>query len=405
MDTPTFYMWFANHFISQLPLQRPVVLLVDSHESHIDLETFELAKKNNIHIYALLKNATHLVQPADVGLFGAMKQSWYKHVRIHNQQNPNTDMTKKNFCSVFKQTWEEVMRPSILVDAFKKSGIFPLDRAKITDDMVKPSLVYSTSSASATSFTCTTAVSPSTRPSIATSPDSAPPTSAAVASETNPPGVVSSKISSPKKRAAFDALETTLRTPTKLKYRRRVEEGYDLPGSPIFMDWKHLYESDSTQNKENQPPPIDTNEQPSLPLLTSATPVTPQPSTSSCSSVYQTTLQCISPVLDDILVYPSTTSQPKKGRNKVSVPNFMTGEASMKILLDEKLKKLRELAEKQKRLREQEEKKEAKGKEMDEKKGKRITRRNQRKQQQNERMFKKVRNVMRIHAKYVLHNV
>ena len=152
MDTPTFFMWFANHFIPQLPPRRPVVLLVDSHESHIDLDTFELAKNNNIHIFALLKNATHLVQPADVGLFGAMKQTWYKHVRTYTQQNPNTDISKKNFCSIFKSTWEEVMRPSLLVDAFRKSGIFPLDRAQITRDQIKPSLVYNTSSPSTTSL-------------------------------------------------------------------------------------------------------------------------------------------------------------------------------------------------------------------------------------------------------------
>ena len=68
MDTPSFYMWLANHFIPNIPLVRPVVLLVDSHTFHIDLESFELARQNKIHIYALLKNATHLVQPADVGL-------------------------------------------------------------------------------------------------------------------------------------------------------------------------------------------------------------------------------------------------------------------------------------------------------------------------------------------------
>ena len=359
MDTPTFYMWFANHFISQLPPQRPVVLLVDSHESHIDLGTFELAKKNNIHIFALLKNATHLVQPADVGLFGAMKQTWYKHVRIYNQQNPNTDITKKNFCSIFKSTWEEVMRPSILVDAFRKSGIFPLDRSKITDDQVKPSLVYNTSSVSA-SATSATAVSPS---SIPTSSNSEPPTSAvstAASRETNPSGAASSSQTSSvpcdPKKSAFDALENTLQTPTKSKYRRRVEERYDLPGSPIFMAWTQLYEPEETQDKENQIPPISTNEHSSLSLSTSITPVTPQPSTSSYSSVYQTTSHQVSPVLDDILVYPSASDHTKKAKNKISVPNFMTGEASMKILLDEKLKKSRELAEKQKRLREREEK-------------------------------------------------
>ena len=158
MDTPAFYMWLANHFIPQLPPVRPVVLLVDSHDSHIDLATFEMAKKNGIEIFALLKNATHLVQPADVGLFGAMKQSWYKQVRIYSQQNPNTNITKKNFCSVFKTTWEDVMRPGILIDAFRKSGIYPLNRAQITDDQVKPSLVYANSTTATASSQVTSSL-------------------------------------------------------------------------------------------------------------------------------------------------------------------------------------------------------------------------------------------------------
>ena len=76
MDTQTFYMWFTNHFILNLPPARPVVLLIGSHDSHLHLGTFQLAQKNGICLYALFKNATHLVQPADVGLFGPMKKSW-----------------------------------------------------------------------------------------------------------------------------------------------------------------------------------------------------------------------------------------------------------------------------------------------------------------------------------------
>lgn len=85
MDAGTFYMWLANHFIPNIPPARPVGLLVDSADAHIDLQTFELTKENQVHIFALIKNATHLVQPADVGLFGAMKQTWYKHERRFSQ--------------------------------------------------------------------------------------------------------------------------------------------------------------------------------------------------------------------------------------------------------------------------------------------------------------------------------
>ena len=143
MDAGTFYMWLANHFIPNIPPARPVVLLVDSADGHIDLQTFELAKENRVHIFALLKNATHLVQPADFGLFGAMKQTWYKHVRGFSQKHPGTDITKENFCSVFKSTWDDVMRPSTLKEAFRKSVIYPICRDQITDDQVRSSLVYS----------------------------------------------------------------------------------------------------------------------------------------------------------------------------------------------------------------------------------------------------------------------
>lgn len=139
-------MWFANHSLANLPAARPVVLLVGKTEAHIDLHTFEIAWRNGIYFHALLKNATNFVQPADVGLFGPMKQAWYMSVRRFTQKNLNTDITKRNFCSVFKFTWEDVMRPSILSTSFWKSGIYPLRRQQIIDDQIRPSLVYNTCS-------------------------------------------------------------------------------------------------------------------------------------------------------------------------------------------------------------------------------------------------------------------
>lgn len=61
-----------------------------------------------------LKNATHLVQPAGVGLFSSMKQTWHETVRRFSQKHCNMHITKKNFCSVFKSTWDEIIRLSTL---------------------------------------------------------------------------------------------------------------------------------------------------------------------------------------------------------------------------------------------------------------------------------------------------
>ena len=39
---------------------------------------------------------------------------------------------------------------------------------------------------------------------------------------------------------AFDALECVLETPVKVKYKRRLDEDYDLNDSPTFITWKKL---------------------------------------------------------------------------------------------------------------------------------------------------------------------
>ena len=79
------------------------------------------------------------------------------------------------------------------------------------------------------------------------------------------------------KHAAFDALERTLETPTKTRYRQRIEEGYDMPGSPVFLAWKnYMNPNDQVKKKTN----------PHLQVMfpQSNVPSTPEPSTSSNSS-------------------------------------------------------------------------------------------------------------------------
>ena len=122
----------ANHFIPNLPSARLIVLLVDSADTHADLQTFELEKANQVHMFALLKNATHLVQPAKVGVFGSMKQTWYKTVRQFSNKHTNTDITKKTFWSVFKSTWDEVMRPSTFPDRSPEFILFVETRSLMT---------------------------------------------------------------------------------------------------------------------------------------------------------------------------------------------------------------------------------------------------------------------------------
>ena len=68
MKTELFYGWIANHF-GRLVKQRPVVLLVDGHSTHIDVETSTFCKENEILLYCLPPHSSHITQPLDVGFF------------------------------------------------------------------------------------------------------------------------------------------------------------------------------------------------------------------------------------------------------------------------------------------------------------------------------------------------
>ena len=152
------------------------------------------------------------------------------------------------------------MCPSILVEAFRKSGVYPINRLQISYDQARPSVVYagvSTISAPAgppiapAAFTAEeaahtfTSFFSYTRPITQQTVNPLP-----VTQQTVPLGAMTSPLqqqgalfthlerhiqqSDGPMSAAFLALESELQSPVRLKYRRRLNEGYDLPDSPTY---------------------------------------------------------------------------------------------------------------------------------------------------------------------------
>ncbi len=52
IKTELFYGWIANHFAKHYK-QRPVVLLLDGHSTHIDIDNSKFCKENGIFLYCL----------------------------------------------------------------------------------------------------------------------------------------------------------------------------------------------------------------------------------------------------------------------------------------------------------------------------------------------------------------
>uniref|UniRef100_A0A2S2NUN9 Jerky-like n=1 Tax=Schizaphis graminum TaxID=13262 RepID=A0A2S2NUN9_SCHGA len=127
MVSSTFFEFISNGFFTWLvnnKVKFPVILFVDGHKSHLSLELADFCAQNQIIIYCLPPNSTHIMQPCDVAIFKPLKASW-KNVVAKNKRSGNS-ITKNNFVNHFQEAFDSVQTSSI-VNGFRKCGLYPFN--------------------------------------------------------------------------------------------------------------------------------------------------------------------------------------------------------------------------------------------------------------------------------------
>ncbi|XP_049813585.1 uncharacterized protein LOC126260304 [Schistocerca nitens] len=87
INADLFLEWF-QHFLECIPPHRPIILFMDSHESHMIPETLSLASDNDVHIVTFSAHITHLLQPLAVGVYKPLKDSWRKQLATFMTDHP-----------------------------------------------------------------------------------------------------------------------------------------------------------------------------------------------------------------------------------------------------------------------------------------------------------------------------
>ena len=140
MDTNGFVEWMKKIFIPSLPDERPVILIIDGHLSHVSYEVRQLARENNVTMLKLPSHLTHILQPLDVSVFKGMKAAWDTEVSTYTRLNRKS-VTKKDFASILGNVWKKY-DPQSGVNGFRKTGIIPLDKNAIEKDAQRYSEPY-----------------------------------------------------------------------------------------------------------------------------------------------------------------------------------------------------------------------------------------------------------------------
>ena len=128
MTAPCFFEYIANAFVPFLKtnnVTRPVVLFVDGHSTHSTLQVSEFCEQNDLILYLLPPNTTHILQPANVGPFRPLKHYWAQEVHKFQRENPNSVVRRVDVASHLTKVLKRI-KPSSITNGFLATGLYPL---------------------------------------------------------------------------------------------------------------------------------------------------------------------------------------------------------------------------------------------------------------------------------------
>lgn len=132
MDMELFDIWFRRHFLRYCPSARPILLLMDGHSSHYCLDTISQAAEEEVILFVLPPNTTHLTQPLDKGIFGPLKVCWREICYRYLSAHPGCVITRYEFSQLFSEAWMQTMSMKNISAGFSTTGVFPVNRDALT---------------------------------------------------------------------------------------------------------------------------------------------------------------------------------------------------------------------------------------------------------------------------------
>ncbi|XP_052252276.1 uncharacterized protein LOC127858948 isoform X1 [Dreissena polymorpha] len=243
------------------------------------------------------------------------------------RENPGKCIGKEVFAQKLTEAYLQFYKPITVINSFKSSGIYPVDSSVITSEMLKPALTFS-------------------------GPESVADQHAATEDSQ-----VSAEVT--KAKGALEVFEETLSTPSRDRYRKRIQEGYNTVGqSPCFDVYQKIYHKanptleTSTSTFEEQSSHLT-----GLDILAHAvvTVTTASVATSQPSQINEekwtensTVDMVISPVLTESLSFPKDTeaAKPMKQTMLNSLPDNLTSPECIRKMSLKQLEKVRSFAQK-----------------------------------------------------------
>jgi hypothetical protein len=124
------YFLYIKHLDKFLGNDRPVAIFQDNLGAHESLPLIEFCYAKQIHLFNFPSHVSHLLQPLDK-VFGEFKEKLEKKA---GEAYMLSHSMNKNKVSIIAKFAMQAIKKSTLQEAFKITGVYPLDRVKIPDE-------------------------------------------------------------------------------------------------------------------------------------------------------------------------------------------------------------------------------------------------------------------------------
>ena len=115
------------------------LLVLDGHGSHVTMDFIKYCDEHKILLAVYPPHSTHTLQPLDVSMFKPLSTAYSNEVSAFMDRSQGlTSMSKRDFLPLFQAAWQASFKETTILNAFKATGISPLNPEVILQRFTVP---------------------------------------------------------------------------------------------------------------------------------------------------------------------------------------------------------------------------------------------------------------------------
>ena len=127
---------FIKHFIkhTKCSKDRPAILILDNHDSHISIKTINLSKENGVTLLTLPPHCSHKLQPLDRSVYDPFKTFYNQDANAFMVNYPGKTITIYDVAELVGKANEQALTPRTIRSGYAAGGIWPFNRDVFGED-------------------------------------------------------------------------------------------------------------------------------------------------------------------------------------------------------------------------------------------------------------------------------